>query len=62
MKLKEVMKQLEDLHAKLGPDAEFVLYEKDTEKTYTTDPDADVFEFEFCRGDNEVVVEFGHFV
>lgn len=58
MKLTEVIRQLEEFAAQLGPDAEFVLFNRSADRELLLDPDADTWDFEFTRGDNEAVIEF----
>lgn len=50
---------MSDIYTKLDSyDAEFILYDRTTEREFHVDPDAGVFDFEFTFGDNAIVVEF----
>ena len=40
------------------PDPELVLYDRLGDRTMKLDADADVWDFELTRGQNEIVIEF----
>ena len=58
MKLKDVIKDLQQLADQMGEDADFMLHDKTTGTDLVSDPDSDVWDFGIMRGENAVVVEF----
>ena len=59
MKLSEFIQQAQQMAAQTDiPDPELVLYDRFGDRTMKLDADADVWDFELTRGQNEIVIEF----
>jgi len=53
----QIMHQLADA-TDAGLDSELILFDRSDEREIRVDLDADKHDFEFTRGDDEVVIEF----
>jgi len=53
----QIMQQLADA-CDAGLDSELVLFDRSDEREIRVDLNADVHDFEFTRGDGEIVIEF----
>ena len=59
MKLSEFIQQAQQMAAQTDiPDPALVLYDRLGDRTMKLDADADVWDFELTRGQNEIVIEF----